>query len=221
MAVLVVTRYFAALVAAASVLAARPCWAQERISVQDFKAGIENGLYDVVFDVRSQAEWDTGHIPGAIHFPLDSILEADNPSNWHAQQTAIHDAYSCDKSCATIVTYCAVGGRASTAINRLRELGFQGTLLNGQGTSQWVAAGYELTQEDDEEEETAPTKCATMDICPANEPTAASEEAAPSQESSSSMTFWGVATAMLATASTTAALLLLPSSPLLLWLALL
>ncbi len=37
---------------------------------------IEEGA--VVVDVREQAEWDAGHIPGAIHLPLGEIAQGHN-----------------------------------------------------------------------------------------------------------------------------------------------
>ena len=40
--------------------------------------------------------------------------------------------------------YCRSGNRAGVAIDLLLESGFNGTIYNGLGTSQWTAAGYPL-----------------------------------------------------------------------------
>jgi len=147
---------FCALVA---ILAAGSASAQDRISTAAFKAGVDNGSYDMILDVRSQEEWNGGHIPGAIHIPIDAFSKNEF---WQTMDDA---GYSCKSSCATIVAHCSVGGRAESAIKKLREMGFEGTLLNGQGTNQWVDAGYSLTTEDDSVEPT----CVTTDICPSVE----------------------------------------------------
>jgi len=111
----------------------------------------------MILDVRSQSEWNSGHIPGAIHVPIDAFEDDDI---WKPLVDGA-SAFSCNKACATIVAHCAVGARATTAIEKLRAMGFEGTLYNGQGTRQWVQAGYELTLEDDVREPI----CASTDIC--------------------------------------------------------
>ena len=132
---------------------------QERISIEAFKAGLDNGSYDLVLDVRTDTERASGYIPGTIHVPMANFEEN---AFWESISSA---ASSCRKECATIVTSCSVGGRAATAIQLLRNMGFEGTLINGQGTQQWVAAGYDLTTKDDDSLVVEPI-CASTDICP-------------------------------------------------------
>ena len=71
-----------------------------------------------IIDVRSQAEWDAGHLEQAIHIPhtkiVDRIGEVTNDKN------------------ARIVVYCAVGGRAGMAKEKLEQLGFT-NVENGGG----------------------------------------------------------------------------------------
>lgn len=153
----VANHYLLAVVVVVSLLAKQLSWAQEEIaSVEDFKMGLDNGDYDLVLDVRTDAERATGHIPGSIHVPLSEF----------ASDEFLHSltGTSCQKECATIVATCAVGGRAASAIRRLRDFGFRGTLINGLGTSQWTSAGYELTTT--EEAKQLPPVCASTDICP-------------------------------------------------------
>ncbi len=64
----------------------------------------------VIIDVRSQQEWDGGHLAQAIHIPHTEIADR------------IGDVAS-DKD-AKIVLYCAVGGRAGQAKEVLDELGY-------------------------------------------------------------------------------------------------
>jgi len=64
----------------------------------------------IIIDVRSQEEWDAGHLAKAVHIPHTEI--ADRISE-----------VTGDKS-AAIILYCAVGGRAGTAKTALEEAGF-------------------------------------------------------------------------------------------------
>ena len=112
---------------------------QGQITTDVFKAGIENGSYDLVIDVRRQDEWDSGHIPTAVHIPNETF--EDDPF-WT-------DVVLRDSSAETIVVYCRSGARAGAAIEKLKTMGYDGTLLNGMGVSQWNNAGYELTLEDE------------------------------------------------------------------------
>ena len=129
--------------------------AQDRITSEQFKAGLESGAYDMVLDVRTDAERAAGFIPGTIHIPIDGFEE--NPFFDKLMGT------SCMKECATIVAHCSVGGRAGVAIESLINLGFTGTLINGLGTNQWVDAGFALTT--DEADAVLEPVCATTDIC--------------------------------------------------------
>ena len=64
----------------------------------------------LLLDVRSQDEWDAGHVKGAVFIPWQAIDD---------QATAqIPDKDS------PIVTYCAVGVRAALAARSLRGLGY-------------------------------------------------------------------------------------------------
>jgi len=68
-----------------------------------------NGKY--VIDVRTQREWETGHIDGAILIPYDRIKEK------------IAD-YVSDKK-APIALYCRSGRRAALALDALKEIGYE------------------------------------------------------------------------------------------------
>ncbi len=61
-------------------------------------------------DVRSPEEFRSGHIPGAINLPLDSLSRA--------------DALLPDKQ-APVYLYCASGGRSGMAVGQLSRMGYQ------------------------------------------------------------------------------------------------
>ena len=72
----------------------------------------------IVIDVRSEDEWNSGHVDQAIHIPHTEIGK---------RISEVTD----DKD-AKIVVYCAVGGRAGMAKAKLEELGFT-NIENGGG----------------------------------------------------------------------------------------
>jgi phage shock protein E len=63
-----------------------------------------------VIDVRSQEEWDSGHIEGAVHIPYDQI--------------AVHIAEITSDKTAHIGLYCRSGGRAALALATLKDKGY-------------------------------------------------------------------------------------------------
>ncbi len=63
-----------------------------------------------VIDVRSESEWELGHVDRAVHIPHTEITER------------ISDVTT-DKD-AKIVLYCAVGGRAGKAKTALESMGY-------------------------------------------------------------------------------------------------
>lgn len=106
------------------------------LSTQQLFEGIQQNKFQVIVDVRSQAEFDAGHIEGAtllenlFYFGMGS-LESSSPS----------DLQGCEL--CHIAVYDRSGGRTVNAIEILEQAGFM-NLYNGQGTSQWASAGYPL-----------------------------------------------------------------------------
>jgi len=64
----------------------------------------------IVFDVRTQEEYDAGHIDGAILLPYDSI-------------TAESPGLPANKD-AAIMVYCRSGSRSGVAASTLSDLGY-------------------------------------------------------------------------------------------------
>jgi rhodanese-related sulfurtransferase len=74
-------------------------------------------MYAAIIDVRTQEEWSSGHLAGAIRIGI-----AD--SDFREQLEKL------DKS-ADYYIYCRSGNRAGQAIDMMREIGFTGQLING------------------------------------------------------------------------------------------
>lgn len=130
--------------------------AQQVITADVFAAGIENGEYDAVLDVRTSLEWNAGHIANTT---LIENLASDGTPD---------DILGC--STCTIAIYCRTGNRAGQAITRLQnEYNFTGTLYNAQGTSQWTNAGYPLVTTG--ESEVPPCALSDCESCTAECPT--------------------------------------------------
>ena len=76
----------------------------------------------VILDVRTQAEYDEGHIPGAILIPHDTVA------------TAAEDALP-DKD-QLILVYCRSGNRSKQASQTLVDLGYTNVVDFG-GINSW------------------------------------------------------------------------------------
>jgi sulfur-carrier protein adenylyltransferase/sulfurtransferase len=80
-----------------------------------------------IVDVREQAEWDEGHLPGAVHVPrgnLESRIEGAVP----------------DRS-RSVVVYCASGSRSAFAAKTLEELGYENVVSLAGGFTDWKRNG--------------------------------------------------------------------------------
>ncbi|MEU0567331.1 rhodanese-like domain-containing protein [Nonomuraea sp. NPDC005983] len=81
-----------------------------------------------VIDVRTRAEYTTGHVPGAVNIPLDQLHHA-----VPALREAAHRR--------PLVVVCASGARSENARGQLERAGVPARSLNG-GTAAWTAAGH-------------------------------------------------------------------------------
>ena len=109
-----------------------------QLTSQEVMDGMLTNRFDVIADVRTQGEWDAGHLPNV------TFLENLNSFGISNQATDPYTLGECQYSACHIVLYCGSGRRAEIAGNILLDAGFQGTIYNGQGVSQWVAAGFPL-----------------------------------------------------------------------------
>lgn len=100
----------------------------ERISIDDFKAGMDKGEF-VVIDVRSMEQYVASHIPGSLHIPVTRI-EGEIPYLPKGK---------------TIVTYCTCPAEESSgeAAMILARGGVKAVALLG-GLEAWTKPGYPI-----------------------------------------------------------------------------
>lgn len=80
-----------------------------------------------IVDVREQAEWDEGHVPGAVHVPrgnLESRIESAVPDRLRS-----------------VVVYCGSGSRSAFAAKTLEELGYENVVSLAGGFTDWKRNG--------------------------------------------------------------------------------
>lgn len=89
-------------------------------------------MYDkkeaIVLDVRTYGEWSEGHIPNALHIPLDEL------------ERRIHEVPTEEK----VLVICRSGSRSYTATNLLHKNGWTNTINVLAGMSKWQG---EITSE--------------------------------------------------------------------------
>jgi phage shock protein E len=98
----------AALIAAAAVIAFVLLKRASQISSQRARACLNNGA--LVIDVRSRAEFNSGHLAGALNLPLDE-LESALPRRVQ------------DKN-HVLLLHCHTGMRSGLAKHRLKAMGY-------------------------------------------------------------------------------------------------
>jgi rhodanese-related sulfurtransferase/DNA-binding transcriptional ArsR family regulator len=105
----------------------------EPVAREELACRIESGDV-VVLDVRPQAEYAAGHIPGAVNLPHDQLA------------VRLADLTAQLRPGADIVAYCR--GRycvfAPSAVRLLRDHGYPAHLLDG-GLPEWRRAGLPVT----------------------------------------------------------------------------
>jgi len=94
-----------------------------------------------VLDVRRKPEYVAGHVPGAVHAPLDR-LEREMGGFDRSRPTAV---------------ICAGGYRSSAAASLLARHGFSDLVDVVGGTSAWIAAGYDTEKGEDRCAEASPS----------------------------------------------------------------
>ena len=96
----------------------------------------------VLIDVREPAEYETGHIPGAINIPR-GVLEFQVDA--HPAVANVSDPALSHKE-RSVVVVCRTGGRAALSALNLQRLGFTDVRSIEGGIVGWEAAGLPLTQ---------------------------------------------------------------------------
>lgn len=98
----------------------------ERIDVTTAREMWKAG--DLVIDVRTPAEYASGHISGAVNVPIDTL-----PKGLDGLPTG------------PVITACSMGGRAARAADLLSAAGRETFVIDG-GTKAWQAAGLPVVR---------------------------------------------------------------------------
>jgi len=93
-----------------------------KISPQEAKARMDRGKNVIIVDVRTEAEYNTGHIPGAILIPNESIGQK--------RPEQLPDLG------AEILVYCRSGNRSAQAVKKLVKMGYTNVYDFG-GINEW------------------------------------------------------------------------------------
>jgi rhodanese-related sulfurtransferase len=105
------------------------------ISAAEAKSKLDRHEVDLIVDVREPKEWDSGHIPGALHAPRGMI-------EWYADPSyANHKAQLAEAREKNVVIHCATGGRSLLAAQSLQRLGFKNVSSMAGGFNDWSAKG--------------------------------------------------------------------------------
>ena len=103
---------------------------QPAVSAKEFKRIIAGDDEFVLLDVRSEAEFNAAHLPGALHVERGRI-------EWIVPNII-------KKTDRTIYVYCQDGNRSAFATERLLEMGYAKTIHIVDGFKGWATAGYQV-----------------------------------------------------------------------------
>jgi rhodanese-related sulfurtransferase len=106
------------------------------ITVAQAKEELDQGQAELVLDVREPAEWEKGHIPGAVLAPR-GMLE------WYADPTTPYAKPELTtKRDARIIVACATGGRSMLAAQTLGSMGYTNVVNMAGGFNEWSTQGF-------------------------------------------------------------------------------
>ncbi len=102
------------------------------IDVNELHAWTQRSDAPLIVDVRSDAEWRAGHIPGATHIEAGRVSEC-------ADSQVPRDR--------PVVLHCGAANRATVGLSLLERLGFRNLAMLDTGFGKWRDAGYEVVEE--------------------------------------------------------------------------
>jgi len=100
------------------------------VDAAEAEAMLQNGV--TVLDVREPAEFDMGHLPGAVNVPR-GVLEF---------RVGDHPAL-CDPQ-TEILLYCKNGGRSTLAAHTLKLMGFENVRMLTGGFDGWSGTVHKV-----------------------------------------------------------------------------
>ncbi len=105
----------------------------------------------VVIDVRSEAEYAAGHIPGARHLDPNEVVDSSSPIEGalksEAEITQILSALGITADSRVVYYDDKAGFHAARMFWLSEHYGHRNVALLNGGLSAWTAAGYELSQD--------------------------------------------------------------------------
>ncbi|MFL5698783.1 MAG: rhodanese-like domain-containing protein [Ktedonobacteraceae bacterium] len=110
------------------------------ITVAQTREELDQGQASLLLDVREPAEWEKGHIPGALLAPR-GMLE------WYADPTTPYAKPELTtKRDARIIIVCASGGRSMLAAQTLKKMGYTDVVSIGGGFNEWSKQGVPIEE---------------------------------------------------------------------------
>jgi len=103
---------------------------QPAVSIKNFKRIMASDNEFVLLDVRSAAEFNAAHLPGALHVERGRL-------EWIIPNII-------KQTDRTIYVYCQDGRRSGFATERLLEMGYTNTSHLAEGFEGWVTAGFHV-----------------------------------------------------------------------------
>ncbi len=105
------------------------------ITVSLAREALDKGQVGLLLDVREPAEWEKGHIPGAVLAPRGMLEWYADPSTPYAKSelTTRRDAH--------IIVTCASGGRSMLAAETLKKMGYTNVVNMAGGFNEWNKQG--------------------------------------------------------------------------------
>lgn len=103
-----------------------------RLDVQTLQERLATATAPRVLDVRTPAEFETSHIPGAYNAPLDTLREHRAELRRHLDED--------------VVLVCRSGARAAQAEEALAGVGLPGLRVLDGGMTAWESAGAPVNQ---------------------------------------------------------------------------
>lgn len=97
------------------------------ISIDDYRTRVDAGEKFTLVDVREDAEWAKGHLPGATHLSK-GVIERDVE-----KVIPDHDT--------PLVLYCGGGFRSVLAADNLQKMGYRNVISLDGGWRGWNAQG--------------------------------------------------------------------------------
>lgn len=107
-----------------------PSFATDSISVDDLATQIDAGTAPLILDVRSEQEFQQGHVPNAQLIPHTEISQRLGELESHRDQP--------------IIIYCQSGRRAKLAVRQLRKEGFKQIILLEGSYQAWKQADHRI-----------------------------------------------------------------------------